>query len=238
MTDAAVESENSQVAGQLVLPRTRATAVADELRRRIQAGDLKPGARLRQAEIAKQMGVSTTPVREAFSALAREGLLRQVPHLGVIVFTLSRSDLSQNYEIRIALEPLATRIAVPNLSAEQLDDLEQIVIAMRGAFRKPRYGELNMEFHSKIYAAAERPRLNEIISTLREEAARYMRIINPESLHDPGYWKAAQAEHEQLMDALRRRAPARAAQLMAGHLERSAEQLARSVFPEDKAQQS
>jgi DNA-binding GntR family transcriptional regulator len=214
------------------MPRTRAVAVADELRRRIQGGDLEPGTRLRQAEIASQMGVSTTPVREAFSALAREGLVRQDPHLGVIVFTLSQSDLEQNYEIRIALEPLATRIAVPKLTEADLAELEKIVSGMRGQFRKPRYGELNLRFHSRIYAGAERPRLNDIITSMRDEAARYMRMINPKQLDDQQYWEAAQSEHEEIMDSLRRRAPARAAQLMAKHLQNSADHLAKTVFPQ------
>src|SRR5213593_1234309 len=82
-------------------PRTRAEAIAAELRRAILVGELAPGDRLRQAEMAERYGVSTTPVREAFTALAGEGLVRQDAHRGVVVFSPSVDEVSETYEIRI-----------------------------------------------------------------------------------------------------------------------------------------
>src|SRR4029450_3655286 len=106
---------------------TRSAAVANELRRLIRSGELPAGARLRQLDIAERFAVSTTPVREAFASLAKEGLVRQDSHRGVVVFVPSSDDLLQNYEIRLALEPLATRIAATNATPDDLETLERLL---------------------------------------------------------------------------------------------------------------
>src|SRR5437879_3251312 len=85
-------------------PPTRAGAVAAHLRQLIMAGDLTPGTHLRQAEVAERFGVSTAPVREAFVILARQGLVRQDAHRGVVVFSPSRHELTEIYDLRKALE--------------------------------------------------------------------------------------------------------------------------------------
>ena len=125
----------------IVLP-TRAGAVAERLRDLIRSGELPSGAHLRQDEIAARFGVSTTPVREAFVALEREGLVRRHPHRGVVVFVPSVEELDEVYEIRAMLEPLATEIATKKLTEDDLVALERIVADMRTA-RPKRYLELN-----------------------------------------------------------------------------------------------
>src|ERR1700759_5316261 len=102
------------------MPLTRAGVVTERLRDMIKSHELPAGTRLRQAEFAERFGVSTTPVREAFVALAREGLVTQDPHRGVVVFEPSLQELDEIYEIRIALEPLATEIAAKQLSEDDL----------------------------------------------------------------------------------------------------------------------
>src|ERR1700742_4105097 len=98
------------------LGSTRAAAVAEELRRLILSGELPAGTRLRQVELAQRFNVSTTPVREAFTVLARQGLVRHDVQRGVVVFTPTVGDVLENYEIRIALESLATEIAAKAIS--------------------------------------------------------------------------------------------------------------------------
>ena len=206
----------------LVLP-TRAGLVADRLRQMIKSGELPPGTHLRQADFAARFGVSTTPVREAFVTLAREGLLRQDAHRGVIVFGPSVEELGEVYEIRTALEPLATQIATKQLSREDLDELERILAEMRGA-EPAHYLELNGQFHARIYRAAERPRLVELINGLRESSANYIGM-NLEH-YDVAYRAQTQAEHEEILAALRAGAPKRAARAMRDHLENSARHVA------------
>ena len=91
----------------LTAPRTVAGQVAEHLKAEILAGDRAPGTRLPQVEIARTLGVSTTPVREALAALQREGLVRLHPQRGAVVFLPSVDDLREHYEIRAALESLA-----------------------------------------------------------------------------------------------------------------------------------
>lgn len=204
------------------LPPTRAGAVAADLRERIQNGEIAPGSRLRQAEIAERYGVSTTPVREAFVMLAREGLVRQDAHRGVISFAPSFAELSEIYEIRSSLEPLATRIAATQITPEALDDLDRIVARMRSAKGRD-YAALNNELHTKIYTAADRPRLLDIIENLRRASSGYLMVAIKK--YDQPYVGEVQAEHEEIVDTLRNGTPAQAARLMRQHLENSAREV-------------
>jgi DNA-binding GntR family transcriptional regulator len=206
-----------------VLMPTRASAVAERLREMIRSGTLPPGTHLRQAEFAERFGVSTTPVREAFVALAREGLVRQDAHRGVVVFRPTVDELNELYEIRVALEPLATELACKQLSDADLAGLERIIAQMREA--KPRrFLELNAEFHARIYAAANRPRLIEIIDGVRDPASSYTGLNV--DLYDAKYRDAVLAEHGAIVAALRSGAPKRAARAMREHLEHSARHVA------------
>src|SRR3954454_7882213 len=155
------------------MPVTRAHAVADELRRRILVGELPPGTRLRQLDVARELGVSTTPVREAFTSLAREGLIPQGARPGVFVFSPSQDDVRERYEIRVALEPLAAGLAAKAMPGETLEQLE----ALRGERKKAvtkdpdRYAsELDPHFHALIAESAGRPRLAELLAGLRDGA--------------------------------------------------------------------
>src|ERR1700753_2345247 len=139
----------------VALPLTRAGAVTERLREMIKSGELPAGTHLRQAEFAQRFGVSTTPVREAFVALAREGLVTQDAHRGVVVFEPSIDELHDVYEIRIMLEPIATAIATKQISDDEIAALERIVTQMRKA-KPARFVELNEELHSRIYAATNR----------------------------------------------------------------------------------
>lgn len=210
---------------QVLLP-TRAGAVAERLRQMIKSGELPPGTHLRQADFAERLGVSTTPVREAFVALAREGLVRQDAHRGVVVFEPSVDELDEVYEIRMALEPFATELATKQLTDHDLIALGRIVEQMRAAKPK-RYVELNSEFHTRIYDAAARPRLSEIIDGLRATSWNYISMNVGQYNED--YRHEVQAEHEEILAALKARAPKRAARAVKEHLEHSARYVAKLI---------
>lgn len=182
---------------------------------------------MRQAEIAERFEVSTTPVREAFASLASEGLVRQDAHRGAVVFVPSKDDLVQNYEIRLALEPLATRIAATEATLEDLEKLAHLLEEMRGPLvgDTPRHGaELNARFHATIYNATRRPRLAELIQQLRDAAAAYVQLLTlkPQPMK---YIEGAHAEHQEIVDALRARAPEEAAGAMTRHLVHNRDQM-------------
>jgi DNA-binding GntR family transcriptional regulator len=207
----------------ILAPVTRTDAVAAELRRLIQSGELAPGTRLRQTEIADRFGVSTTPVREAFASLAREGLVRQDAHRGVVVFEPSQSELEENYEIRCALEGLATELAASRLDADDLAHLGALVDQMRRAGDED-VPALNHAFHTRIYAATGRPRLTEMIQSLREVAASYLAMTVRTT--DPRYRTEVQDEHDLIVAALRAGDGKRAGRLMRAHLRHNQRQLA------------
>lgn len=198
-----------------LLKRTLSESVADELRDQIRSGSIAPGSRLRQLEIAERFGVSSTPVREAFSLLEREGLVVSIPHRGAIVFRPTVDDLRETYEIRIPLEVLATKKAAENATDDELETIGGIVEAMRTAVTDPdRYTQLNREFHMRIYEAARRPKLAKLISDFRDASAAYLK------LHTALLPSAAesQAEHDEILAALRARDADRAARAMESHL--------------------
>jgi DNA-binding GntR family transcriptional regulator len=205
------------------MPPTRAGTVAARLRGLIQSGEIGPGTHLRQAEVARRFGVSTTPVREAFVALAREGLVRQDAHRGVVVFMPSVAEVVEMYEIRAALESLAAEHAATRLTADALAEISTIVERMRDADARE-YVELNRQLHCLIYAAAGRPRLTELIEELRDAAANYISLTIRR--YDDGYRAQVQAEHEEIVAALCSSAPKRAARAVRVHLEHNARYVA------------
>jgi DNA-binding GntR family transcriptional regulator len=204
--------------------------VAEGLRRLIQDGEIEQGTRLRQAEIAKRFNVSTTPVREAFVTLAREGLVRHDAHRGVVVFRPSAEELMEIYELRIVLEPLATEIAALSLTEEELAELDQIVVEMATA-DPDEYTELNRRLHTAIYEAADRPRILEIVDGLREAASSY--LVMGFRGQDKQYDMAVQAEHEEIVAMLKERSPEKAGKAMRRHLERNAGHFREMVQSED-----
>jgi DNA-binding GntR family transcriptional regulator len=192
-----------------------ADELAERLRAEISGGVRAPGSRVRQAEVDAQYNVSTTPVREAFAMLEREGLLIGSPHRGMVVFHPTIDDLQELYEMRIPLEAVATEKAVENMTPELLTELELILDLMdRAADDRAAYGELNRRFHSTLYSAAGRPRLERLIDDLRDASAAYMRMYRTlaPSARD------TQPDHEAIVSACRDRAPKRAAKAMTVHL--------------------
>ena len=198
-------------------PPTISASVAERLREEIRDGRLQPGARLRQAHVAEEYGVSTTPVREAFVALEREGLVKSAAHRGVVVFRPSAKDLREIYEIRIPLEALATEFAVPHLTEADLAALEKMMRSMSKAVkRKELVGarELNEQFHGRIYSAADRPRLLGLIADLRASSRAYTSIFSTFS----SLVEDTEAEHQRIYEACRAGSTKKASRAMVAHL--------------------
>ncbi|HVP03418.1 MAG TPA: GntR family transcriptional regulator [Solirubrobacteraceae bacterium] len=208
------------------LRTTLTDALVEALREEIRSGQLEPGSRLRQADVAQRFHVSTTPVREAFAALEREGLLVSSPHRGVVVFQPSIADLQETYEIRIPLEALATEKGVENMTDQDIERLRELLDQMARAAEDPvRYSKLNLEFHKTIYAPARRPKLEKLILELREASAAYLRLYSAISPNG----KDTQREHREIFEACAARAPKRAAKAMTTHLQHTVEFVSRSL---------
>jgi DNA-binding GntR family transcriptional regulator len=157
-------------------PRTVAGLVAERLRAQIVAGELPSGSKLRQVEIARRFGVSTTPVREALAALQREGLVRLHPQRGAVVFVPTVEDLREHYEIRAALEALAAARTAERFEEPWVAPLEALLDEMSTGPPAARYIELNQDFHTQLYEHCERQRLVEMIAGLRDASSAYLHI--------------------------------------------------------------
>lgn len=210
------------------LGSTRASAVASELRRMILSGELEAGAHLRQVDLAQRFNVSTTPVREALTVLARQGLVRHDVQKGVVVFSPSKDDVRENYELRIALESLAAELAAKSITGDELAAIDSVIERMRAADEPLEYVALNREFHRAVYTAARRPRLFELIESLRDAFDAYIRFDATAS-PDPEYFERAHAEHEAIAKALHDRAAKRARKLVDTHLRLNAEHFGVSI---------
>ncbi len=200
---------------------TRAEAVADRLRGDISRGALAPGTRLRQLELAKRFGVSTTPVREAFYLLQREGLVRIDAQRGATVFIPTAADLSEVYEIRAPLEALAAAKAAESISDEDAAELETILDEMRDSTDPERYVTLNQQFHNTLYKLAGRPRLTKLIADLRDATKAYLHVY---AAHD-GATARLDAEHREILAACKAHDPQRAAQAVEKHLANSVQNI-------------
>ncbi|MFT7475587.1 MAG: DNA-binding GntR family transcriptional regulator [Verrucomicrobiales bacterium] len=201
-------------------PARRGTAhvyVRETLRQDILNGTLPGGTRLAQTDIAKQLGVSTTPVREALRDLASEGLVVIDPHRGGFVMELNKDDVFEIYEIRYHLEPIALRHAMPFINEETIDRLDQLNEEMTATSHLPTWVELNRDFHMTLYGPSNRPRLLSIIGSVQDGSVM---AVAGRLAHTSGVRDEANQEHSNLVDALRVKDADRAMALLQHHLER------------------
>lgn len=176
--------------------------VRETLRQVILNGQMPGGTRLVQSDIAKQLDVSTTPVREALRDLASEGLIKIDPHRGGVVAELDRDDLTEVYQIRRRLETMAIEFAMPHITDKHLERLEELHAAMSAAPHSAAWVQLNREFHMTIYEASNLKRLVTLIGSLQDASVM---AVSARLQRMPGVRDSANDEHAQLLDAVRRR---------------------------------
>lgn len=209
---------------------TTAKVVAERLRVEIQHGSLAPGTRLRQNDVAKRFGVSTTPVREAFAQLQAEGLVRIDPHRGAVVFHPSVDDLLEFYEIREALESLAISHAIRSLDADVADELGRLITTMRRTEDPRAWLRLNDEFHLRLYESAGRPRLSGLIDSLRDASAPYIHMF----VASRPLSERANEEHQQILDACVQGNANAARRAIREHLRHASRDLAAFLAPREE----
>jgi DNA-binding GntR family transcriptional regulator len=199
----------------MLFSRTLKDALVQRLRDEIIQGQLVPGQRLVQEELAEVYGVSTMPIRDALRELEAEGLVKLTPHRSAEVTLLTAADLEDIYEIRITLEAMATRLATLRVQPETLAQLERCLDAMDDeAADVVALVRLNHEFHTTLYAAAQRPHLLELLRILRYRTQHYLHAYITEF----GGLPLAQEEHRAILDASRRGDAEEAGRLMEQHI--------------------
>jgi len=201
------------------------------LRDAILEGRLRSGARIRQEAIARELGTSRIPVREALRQLENEGLVQLVPRSGARVARVDFAESAEVYRIREELEPLALAQSAPLLSDEQLAQLQELMLQIEGSDDPGVWLILDRRFHLASYAAAPMPRLLKMIENFWNTTQQYRRIYYSMVASERRDAPASAApmthlDHRMLCDALLRRDGDDAADIMRLHIRRTRQALA------------
>ncbi len=206
--------------------------VFESLREAIISGQLRPGERMMEIQLAEEMGVSRTPVREAIRKLELEGLVEMIPRKGAYVAGLSLRDIADVFEIRRALEGLAAELAADRITDEELENLERYLVIISEQIEAGNLEEVvqtDTDFHTLLYQASRNNRLSQIINNLREQIQRFRTT----SLSYPGRMKAALEEHRKIVEAISSRDGELARRIAQEHIE-NAENSLMSMIQQDK----
>ena len=195
-------------------PRSIADALVAELRAAIIAGEFRPGQRLTIDQLSERFEVSATPVRTALAQLNAEGLVRTEPHRGATVSLLTAEDVRDIFEVRINLEVMATRLAVPRMRERDLAELDRLAREISATENLATDVELNNEFHLRLYQPCNRPYLLQLIEQSRLRVQHYMRWF----AIDHGQLKVAHDEHHEIVACCRRGDAEAAAQRVEQHI--------------------
>lgn len=191
--------------------------VRETLREAILEGRLAPGQKLSVPELARQMGVSRSPVREAILQLVAEGLAVERTRRGVVVAKLSVRDLGEIYEVREVLETLAVRLAAQRIRPEQLRAMWAVLEQQHQAIEthNPQlYSQTNHQLHALISQGSGNPRLHRILTLLFGEMQLAFRTLS----NNPAHTMRGHQEHRQIVEALEARNPSAAEAAMRVHL--------------------
>ena len=190
--------------------------VAEELRDRILAGELEPGAKIRQQECAELLGVSRTPLREAFQRLEADGWVSLKARQGAIVRSLSAEEADEIFTLRILLETFAGRLGAIAHDVDREPLAEAALAAARGE-QQEGSDDANRRFHELIYGFDESGTPTELRTEIRghwARALRYRRLY----WERPGAAAASAEHHLTILEAWRRRDPEATERAIAAHL--------------------
>ena len=175
--------------------------VFNTLREAILRGELKPGERLMEIQLANKLGVSRTPIREAIRKLELEGLVLMIPRKGAEVAQITEKSLRDVLEVRRALENLAVQLACLRMSPQTLADLKAAARAFEeilGGEDVTAVAEADVAFHDVIYMATDNQRLISLLNNLREQMYRYrVEYLKKKECHKQLLW-----EHQEIIRAI------------------------------------
>ena len=199
------------------------------LRRRIITCALEPGAEVSELDLADNLGMSKTPVREALARLALEGYVDTYPRRGYRVRSITFRDVNDVFDVRVFLEPAAAALAAARMSPATIDGIErlaQVSYAPGEGESVESFVAANREYHTAIAAASGNPRLAALVVAYLDESERFFYIgarhrdVNFETNHD----------HTALVDAFRRKDPPAAQRIMASHIEHTRSGLTANIL--------
>ena len=188
------------------------------LRQAILKGELEPGERLMEIQLAERLGVSRTPIREAIRKLELEGLVLMIPRKGAEVAKISESNLRDVLEVRRSLEELAIDLACQRITEEELDELNKAEVDFKAAIENGdamQIAQTDESFHEIIYNSTKNQKLVQILNNLREQMYRY----RLEYIKDADKRQVLMVEHEHILRALKVRNLAEARMAAREHID-------------------
>jgi DNA-binding GntR family transcriptional regulator len=211
--------------------RTLSDQVANQLRQAILRGQLKPGQRIVEQEIAQALALSRGPVRDALKTLAHERLVVQYPHRGAFVAWLTLDDAEEIYSLREALELLALRFAIKDATDDMIAELSQVIGQMttrsQQGYTPAEATDLDLDFHQTLCRISGHSRVLVAWTGLRGQVRLLLlthRILNPMDFREHAVdW------HRQLVDAMLQRDSQVAAEVLRNHLAASFETASKAI---------
>ena len=192
--------------------------VFNTLRQAILRGELKPGERLMEIQLANKLGVSRTPIREALRKLELEGLVNMVPRKGAEVADITEKSLRDVLEVRKALEELSVQLACEKITEEEIEELKRVAERFKDTLNDQdvtKIAEADVAFHDVIYTATDNQKLILLLNNLREQMYRY----RVEYLKKEEAYPQLIAEHEELIDNISKRNKEEATRIMCEHID-------------------
>ena len=208
--------------------------VFNTLRQAILKGELKPGERLMEIQLANKLGVSRTPVREAIRKLELEGLVLMIPRKGAEVAEITRQDMEDVLEVRTALEELAVTDACDHITDAQLSELKKASNEFKKALLEGKdlvtCADADMHFHDVILSATNNRRLIQMLNNLSEQMYRYrMEYLKDERTH-----KTLIEEHDAIRRALKKHDKVKAGAAIRVHIDNQKRSILESLTEKEE----
>ena len=208
--------------------------VFNTLRQAILKGELKPGERLMEIQLANKLGVSRTPVREAIRKLELEGLVLMIPRKGAEVAEITRQDMEDVLEVRTALEELAVKDACDHITDAQLSELKKASNEFKKALLEGKdlvtCADADMHFHDVILSATNNRRLIQMLNNLSEQMYRYrMEYLKDERTH-----KTLIEEHDAIRRALKKNDKVKAGAAIRVHIDNQKRSILESLTEKEE----
>lgn len=192
---------------------------------------LKPGESLVENDLARQLQISKTPVRDALLRLEKEGFITKIPYKGYYVTEITRESVADMFQIRAALEGLAARLAAVHLNDADLSEIQRLVSEHEHALAEKKLlqaNKLNREFHDLIILRADNERLKVMLANLDDHLQRYRTLSN----YQRGRLMKSVEEHQRVVDALSAHNPEQAELALRAHILSVMEDLENQDFNE------
>lgn len=199
----------------------------DVLREQVLTGEIPPGSRVNEVEVAQKLGISRGPLREAIRHLASEGLLTLVPHRGAFVPDADADEVKALFELRAALECAAAELAASRRTDVDLVRLHEVCAASRLNYKtgQPFPYRLDLAFHQTLIEAARSPRIAEQVRLVQQRVVLLRSALDD----DPPHQHASMDDHDELVKAIADGDAAKASTVMRRHLSRVCAQMMTSL---------